>query len=302
MTDFNTYRVGSLVLDKDARDRMAVGDLALDLVTSSLPPGMRRYSAEHIRDYGAAGERAMVALTASLRDPNKWVRLSVIITLGRLGPLAVDAVDELVHALTCSEDMARQYIPEALARIGMPSYPVLHALFNAQYDRHPHTSLCASSAFDDLYMIAEPADKKRMENFAEVKARSIDIEGISKARLLQHLFNSVPPNLSRFFREQMTENAAQQFIDNRYALIVATNGGAYPLRAEELRFSNLLGRHLPIDLAPSFLDPLALDEYYNSPGLCERVVNKLRQTPPKRENWLSRLRARSTKMPFMPDR
>ena len=302
MADFSTDRLGSLVLDKDAHDRMAVGNLALDLVTSSLSPGLRRYSAEHIRDYGAAGERALVALTASLQDPNKWVRLSVIITLGRLGPIAADAVDELVDALTTSEDMARQYIPDALARINLPSYRVLRALFAAQYDRHEHTSHGASHAFDDLYLIAEPQDQKRLAELVEVKARSIDIRGIPKPLLLQHLFNSVPPNLSRFFREQMTLKAAQQFIDNRYALIVATNGGGAPLRAEELRFSNLLGRQLPIDLAPPFLDPCALDEFYNAPGLCERVVNKLRQTPPPRENWLSRIRERRITMPFMPDR
>ena len=302
MTDFSADQVGSLVLDKDARDRMMVGNLALDLVSSSLHPGLRRYSAEHIRDFGVAGERALEALTHSLRDPNKWVRLSVVITIGRLGPIAADAVKELVFALQNSEEMVRQYIPEALARINCPSYSVLTALFAAQYDRHETTALCASKAFDDLYLIADPKDKDRVADLVEVKARSIDIRELPKALLLQNLFNSVPPNLSRFFREQMTYVGAQKLISHRLALIVATNGGAYPIKAEELQFSNLLGRKLPIDLAAPFLDPKELDEYYDSPGLCERVVNKTRQLPSQRDNWLSRWRERGATMPFMIDR
>lgn len=303
MTEINSNRTGNLVLDKDAIDRMAVGDLALDLITTSLHPGLRRYSAEHIREYGVAGERAIEALNSCLRDPNKWVRCAVVITIGRLGPIAHDCVDELLHALRTTDEMTRQYIPEALARINCPTYNVLSGLFEAQYDRHQSTGYAASQAFDDLYIIADQKTKDRLQPLVEIKQRAIDVRDIPKPLLLMHLYNSVTPSLLRIFlREDMTLNTAKLFIDNRRALICAGHGGREALRAEELNFKYVLGRELPVDLAAPFVDFDAFERFYNRPNFGQEIVSKARSTKIPKSTWLSNLRDRLNKDPLIDDR
>jgi hypothetical protein len=80
------------------------------------------------------GKFAVPELSQHLQDPVPWVQQEAARSLGLIGPDAVDAVEELIRALTNSEGPVRAEAAWALGQIGPPAGAAEQALEKALKD------------------------------------------------------------------------------------------------------------------------------------------------------------------------
>lgn len=118
----------------------------IEILERDAQSGMRWLAAASLPAIDPAGSVAVPALVAALRDPDEYVRLGAIESLGGMGPKAKEAIPPLIASIErgagfgLAEEPAYDRLSDAeiaaLGRIGLASTEVMAVLFH-HFKSHP---------------------------------------------------------------------------------------------------------------------------------------------------------------------
>jgi len=131
------------------------------LVDRRLPPPDA--STKNVRD-GEGIPASVATLIGLLESPDRKIRESAVVKLGRMGPDAKDSVPGLVTSLQDRSWQVRMHAAEALGQIGPGAEAAVSALLEATKDRHIATSIKAGRAIERIGVAALPALKAAMQS------------------------------------------------------------------------------------------------------------------------------------------
>jgi HEAT repeat protein len=151
----SSVRVATLELDDNwSSPSLQAVPLLVQIAVKDQDPQARYLATHRIKESGARAQAAVPKLTAALKSPREMERAWAVQALGRLGPMAASAVDDIAAAYADTSGNVKFVVGEALYAIKHPTPASIAALVKELRDPEMPAALNASTALGVMGEVA----------------------------------------------------------------------------------------------------------------------------------------------------